>query len=192
MLSCQLYLTVCIDPMDCSPPGSSVHGDSPGKNTGVCWHALLQGIFSTQGSNPGLPHCRLILYHLSNQGYDPTNVGNLISASSAFYKSNLNIWKFSVHILLKPGLENFEHYFARVWDECNCDSLSILWHCLSLGLERKLTFSSPWPLLSFPNLLAYWVQPFHNSAGILSPPLALFIVMLPKDHLTLHSRMSRL
>ena len=44
--------------------------------------------------------------------YDPINVGNLISGSSAFSKSNLNIWKFTVHILLKPGLENFEHYFA--------------------------------------------------------------------------------
>ena len=46
------------DPMDCSPPGSSVHGDSPSKNTGVGCHALLQGIFPTQGSNPGVPHCR--------------------------------------------------------------------------------------------------------------------------------------
>jgi len=54
--------------MDCSPPGSSVHGDSPGKNTGVGCHALLQRIFPTQGSNPGLPHCRQILYQLSYQG----------------------------------------------------------------------------------------------------------------------------
>ena len=48
--------------------GPSVHGDSPGKNTGVSCHALLQGIFPTQGSNPGLLHCRWILYHLSHQG----------------------------------------------------------------------------------------------------------------------------
>ena len=45
---------------------------------------------------------------------DPVNVGNLISGSSAFAKSNLNIWKFSVHVLLKPSLENFEHYFASM------------------------------------------------------------------------------
>ena len=45
---------------------------------------------------------------------DPTNVGNLISGSSAFSKSSLNIWKLMVHILLKPGLESFEHYFASV------------------------------------------------------------------------------
>ena len=63
----QLCPTLC-DPMDCSLPGSCVHGDSPGKNTGVGCHALLQGIFPTQGSNSGLPHCRQILYHLSRQG----------------------------------------------------------------------------------------------------------------------------
>ena len=51
---------------------------------------------------------------------DPMNVGNLISGSSAFSKSSLNIWKFMVQVLLKPHLENFEHYFASVWDECNC------------------------------------------------------------------------
>ena len=59
--------TLC-DPIDCSPPGSSVHGDSPDKNTGVGCHFLLQGIFSTEGSNPGLPHCRQTLYPLSQQG----------------------------------------------------------------------------------------------------------------------------
>ena len=56
--------TLC-DPMNCSSPGSSVHGDSPGKNTGMGCHDLLQGISSTQGSNPGLLHCRQILYQLS-------------------------------------------------------------------------------------------------------------------------------
>ena len=59
--------TLCY-PMDCSPSGSSVHGDSIGKNTGVGCHALLQGIFPTQGSNPGLLYCRWILYHLRHQG----------------------------------------------------------------------------------------------------------------------------
>ena len=63
----QLHLTLC-DPMDCSPPGSSVYGDAPGKNTGVGCHALLQGTFPTKGSNPGLSHCRQILYCPSHQG----------------------------------------------------------------------------------------------------------------------------
>ena len=52
--------------------------------------------------------------------YDPMNVDSLISDYSAFSKLSLYIWKFSVHILLKPGLENFEHYFASMRDECNC------------------------------------------------------------------------
>ena len=63
----QLHLTLC-DPLGCSPPGSSVHGDSLGENTGVDCHALLQGIFPTQASNPGLLHWRWILYRLSHQG----------------------------------------------------------------------------------------------------------------------------
>ena len=65
-LGTQLCPTLC-DPMDCSPPGSSVHGDSPGRNTGVGSLSLLQGIFPTQGSNPGLPHWRQILHCLSLQ-----------------------------------------------------------------------------------------------------------------------------
>ena len=62
----QSCLTLC-DPMDCSPPGSSVHADSPGKNTGVGCHALLQGIFPNQGSNLGLLYWGQILYHVSHQ-----------------------------------------------------------------------------------------------------------------------------
>ena len=60
-------LTLC-DPMDCRLPGSSIHGDSPGKNTGVGCHALLQGIFLTQGSNLGLLQCKQILYQQGHQG----------------------------------------------------------------------------------------------------------------------------
>ena len=74
----------------------------------------------------------------------PMDVGNLSSGSFAFSKPSLNICKFTVHVLLKPGLENFEHCFASVWDYVQlCSNLSILWHCISLGLEWKLTFSRP-------------------------------------------------
>ena len=66
-LAVQSHPTFC-NLMDCSLPGSSVHGDSPGKNTGVGYHVLLQATFPTQGSNLGLPHCRQILYQLSHQG----------------------------------------------------------------------------------------------------------------------------
>ena len=57
--------------------------------------------------------------------YDPTDVGNLISGSSAFSKSSLNIQKFSVNVLLKPGLENFELYFTSMSDDCNCAAVLI-------------------------------------------------------------------
>ena len=75
--SCNTECAVCLDSqscltlfdsMDCSSPVSSVHEDSPGKNIRVGRHALLQGIFTTQESNPGLPHCRRIPYCLSHQG----------------------------------------------------------------------------------------------------------------------------
>ena len=157
---------------------------------------------------------------------DPVVVGNLISGSWAFSKSSLNIWKFTVHELLKPGLKNFEHYFASVWkwklyrsvmsdslrpcglsptrllrpwdspgkntgvgchfllqgifltqgsnpgllhcrqmlwDECNC---AVVWAFFGIAFLRdwneNWTFPVLWPLLSFPNLLAYWVQHFHS------------------------------
>ena len=71
------------------------------------------------------------------------SVGNLISGSSAFSKTSLNIWKFTVHILLKPGLENFSITFLACEMSATVSSLSILWHCLSLILGGKLTFFSP-------------------------------------------------
>ena len=69
--------------------------------------------------------------------YSPTDFVNLISGSSAFSKSSLNTWKFLVHVLLNPCLEDFEHYFASMWNECNC-VVNVLWHCPSLGLEWKM------------------------------------------------------
>ena len=68
MLRCSVVSYSFCNPMSCSPPGTSVHGDSPGKNIGVSCHTLLQGIFLTQGSNSGLLHCMWILYCMSHQG----------------------------------------------------------------------------------------------------------------------------
>ena len=94
---------------------------------------------------------------------DPIDIGNLISGSSGFSKSSLNIWEFLVHILLKPSLENFEHYFASMWNGVQlCGSLNILWLCPSWDWDENWPFSVLWPLLSFPNLLAYWVKHFNS------------------------------
>ena len=95
--------------------------------------------------------------------HDPVDVGNLISDSSAFSKSSLNVWKFTVHVLLKPGLENSEHYFTSVWDGYNC---VVVWAFFGIAFlwdwNENWTFPVLWPLLSFPNVLAYWVQYFHS------------------------------
>ena len=86
---------------------------------------------------------------------NPTNVGNLIFGSSAFSKIGLYIWNFKVHILLKPGfLENLEHYFTSMWDECNC---AVVWTSFGIAFlwdwNENWPFPVLWPLLSFPNLL---------------------------------------
>jgi len=94
---------------------------------------------------------------------DPVDVGNVVSGSSAFSKSSFNIRKFTVHLLFKPGLENFEHYFASVWDECNC---AVVWaffgNAFLWDWNENWPFPVLWPLLSFPNVLAHWVQHFHS------------------------------
>ena len=105
----------------------------------------------------------VVFLELSCFFYDPEDDGNLNSCSSAFSKSSLNIWKFSVYILLKPSLENFKHYFASVWDECNCE---VAWAFFGIAFlwdwNENWPFPVLWPLLSFPNLLTHWVQHFHK------------------------------
>ena len=76
--------TLC-DPMDCSPPGSSVHGDSPGRNTAVGSCFLLQRISPTPRSIPGLPHCRRVLYRMSHQGSLLNKSYNLFQSPSPYF-----------------------------------------------------------------------------------------------------------
>ena len=127
------------------------------------------------------------------------DVGNLISGSSAFSKSSLDIWKFTVRVLLKPGLENFEHYFASVWNEYNCAvdgvffaiaflwdlnenwPFPVLWHCWVFQICWHIECST---------FTASSFRIWNSSARIPSPSLALFVVMLSKVHLPSHPRMS--
>ena len=98
---------------------------------------------------------------------DPTDVGNLICGFSTFSQSSFYIWKFSVYILLKPSLKDFEHYLASMWNECNC---VVVWAFFGIAFLWDWNENWPFPVLffpnlfvlSFPNLLAYWVQHFHS------------------------------
>ena len=125
---------------------------------------------------------------------DPADDGNLISDSSAFFKTSLNIWKLTVHVLLKPGLENFEHYFTSMWDECNC---ALIWTFFGIGMKTDLfqscghcwVFQVCWRI-ECSTFTASSFRIWNSSTGIPSPPISLFVVMLPKAHLTSHSRLT--
>ena len=102
--------------------------------------------------------------------------------------------EISVHVLLKPGLENFEHYFASVWDEYNC---AVVWAFFGIGMKTDLflSFGHCWIFqicwhFECSTFIASSFRIWNSPTGIPSPPLALFIVMLSKAHLTSHSRMS--
>ena len=110
---------------------------------------------------------------------DPTDVGNLIPVSFALPKSRLNIWKFTVHVLLKLGLENFKHYFASVWDECSC---VVVW--TFFGIAFLWDWNENWLFLFVCFLFFYFIfnfttffspvttAEFSKFAGILSAALS--------------------
>ena len=85
---------------------------------------------------------------------DPADVGNLISGSSAISKTSLNIWKFTVHVLLKPGLENFEHHFTSVWDECNC---AVVWAFFGIAFLWDWIEGWNFSLLSVSSIILFFV-----------------------------------
>ena len=92
---------------------------------------------------------------------DPMDVGNLISGSSAFSKSSLNIWSFTVHGLLKPGLENFEHYFAGVWDECSC---AAVWTFFGIAFLTRVDWQRAHSQRSLARASGHQSQPCHSKA----------------------------
>ena len=113
--------------------------------------------------------------------YDLMDVGNLISDSSAFSKTRLNIWKFMIHVLLKPGLENFQHYFTSVWDECN---FVVVWPFSGIAFLwdwNEGPFLVLWPRLSFPNLLAYCMQHFHSIIKVVLMKALHFNLSQPRE-----------
>ena len=130
---------------------------------------------------------------------DPRDVDNLAYDSSAFSKSSLYIRKFSVYVLLKPGLKDFEHNFVNIWNGLSCTVVWTFFDIALLWMEWKLTISSPVAIAEFSQfadtlkcntLVASFFRILNGSAGILSPPLALFMkYLLSKTSLTSHSRL---
>ena len=114
-LGAQSCSTLC-NLIDFNLPGSSIQRDSPGKNTGVDCHALLQGIFPTQGLNPGLLHCRWIPYHLSHNGSTYTNNVYVIQMMNTYVCTGAK-WLFTIW-------RHIEEYFIGVFEDYNLRALS--------------------------------------------------------------------
>ena len=158
--------------------------DSPGKNTGVGCHFLLQCMKVEVD----------VFFYFPCFFYDLAYVGSLISCSSAFSKSSLYIWKFSVHVLLKPHVMNFEYSISGMWSEWNC---MVIWTLFGIAFLWDWNKNWPFPVCWVSHIC--WPSEYStltsSSLGfeitrIPSPPLALFAVMLPMAHWTSRSKMS--
>ena len=155
-------------------PWTSWSRESPGQNTELGSLSLFQGIFPTQGSNPGLLHCRQILYQLSPTMRETwvRSLGreDLLEKEMAAHSSIL-AWKIpwmeESSRLQSMGSQRVRHNWdmslASVWVECNC---AVVWAFFGIALlwdwKENQPFPDPWPLLSFSSLLTYWVQLFHS------------------------------
>ena len=125
--------------------------------------------------------------------HDPANVVNFISGSSAFSEPSLYIWKFFILVLLKPSLKDFGHNLARMWNDCNCMVVGTFFGIAFFGIWMKTdlfqscghcwVFQIFWDI-ECSTLTAPSFRIYNSSAGIPSPPLSLFIVMLSKAHFT--------
>ena len=135
----------------------------------VFWHSYLLKNFhnmlwftQSKALAQSIKQKKDIFLEFSCSFYD-LDVGILISGFSAFSKSSLYIWMFSVHILLKPILKDFKYYLSIMWNECSC---MVVWTFFIIAhvwdWNENWAFPLLWPLLSFPNLLTYWVQHFNS------------------------------
>ena len=167
--------------------GKVVQYSHPCKNFPVCCDPHSQRLWHSKWSRSRCFSGSLLLFLCW------MDVSNLISGSSSFSKSSLNIWKFLVHVLLKPSLENLEYYFASVWHECNCVvveySLALPFFGIGMKTDLFQLCGHCWVFqicchVECSTLTAPSFRIWNNSAAIPSLPLAMFVVMLPNAHLT--------
>ena len=169
--------------MEFSPLGSSVHGDSLGKNTGVGCYALLQCIFPTQGSDPGLPHCRQNLYHLRHHGRPKDMVYLAVflwhlwfhsSASYSFWNIGLlpsSVQFISVHLVMSDSMQSHGLQHARL--PCTSPTPRICSNSCPLNQWSHPTISSsvapspPGFYLSLPQGIFQWVSSSQQVAKVL-------------------------
>ena len=125
----------------------------------ISWRISHSSLWSTQSKALALPIKQMFFWKFLAFSMIQRMLAIWPLVPLPFLKSSLNIWKFMVHVLLKPGLENFEHYFTSVWDECNH---VVVWAFFGTAFlwdwDENWPFPVLWPLLSFPDLLACWVQ----------------------------------
>ena len=163
----------------------------------------MSQFFTSGGQSIGVSASATVL-PMNIQDWFPLGLTDWLSLQSkglsrVFYNTTVQKHQFMVHVLLKPGLKDFEHYFASMWDEYNC---AVVWTFFGIAFlwdwNENWPFPVLWPLLSFQiswhiecsTFTASSFRIWNSSAGIPSPPLALLVVTLPKAHLTSHSRTS--
>ena len=141
----------------------------------------------------------IFFFEFSSFLYDPVNVGNLISGSSSFSEPRMDIWKFLVHIMLKPSMQDFKHNHASMGDECNCPMVSTFFSTTLLGnwdedwhfqsCDQCWVFQICWHI-ECNTLIESSLMVLNSSTGIPSHSLALLTAVFPKASSTSHSRMS--
>ena len=166
-----MYSFTNFEPVCCSMSGSNLlldlHADLSGGRSGGLLFSSLRIFHSCDPHSQRLclsQICRsrcfsgILLFFLWSNGCWQFDLWLL-----AFSKSSFFIWKFLGHVLMKSSLKDFQYYFASMGNECNC---AVVWTFFGIALlwdwNENWPFPVLWPLLTFPNLLAYWVQYFYS------------------------------
>ena len=153
------------------------------------WRSQRRRYWILSDSLPGAPDAEAKRFHVTV----PSRKQPLQKICLSFFISGFYIWKFLFHVLLKPSLKDFDHYFASMWNECNC---TVVWTFFGIALLWDWNENWPFPVcghcwvfqicwhIECSTFTASYFRVWHSSVGIPSLPIALFIVMVPKASFT--------